>query len=221
MSKSSLARFKDFLANRPEGGAFIGIVALLVFFSLGTEHFLTLKSFGSMLTMMAIWGIVAMGVTLLMISGEFDLSVGSVLGLSALSVAVVAKAGIPSPIVVVMMLIICVAIGLLHGLAVVKLGIPSFIITLAGMMICRGIVHTMTYKWGLIYVPREDALFQFLSYQFVSGFNISAIWFLIVTVIILILLHRTRFGNWIFATGGNKLAAIQAGVPANLSLIHI
>jgi len=215
MSKSSLVRFKDFLANRPEGGAFIGIVALLVFFSLGTEHFLTLKSFGSMLTMMAIWGIVAMGVTLLMISGEFDLSVGSVLGLSALSVAVVAKAGIPSPIVVVMMLIICVAIGLLHGLAVVKLGIPSFIITLAGMMICRGIMLTMTSKWGFIYVPREDALFQFLSYQFVSGFNISAIWFLIVTVIIFILLHRTRFGNWIFATGGNKLAAIQAGVPVN------
>ena len=52
-------------------------------------------------------------------------------------------------------------------------------------------------------------------YRFDNGFNVSVLWFVVVAVILGFILHRTRFGNWIFATGGNKLAAIQAGVPVN------
>ena len=162
MSKSSLARFKDFLANRPEGGAFIGIVALLVFFSLGTEHFLTLKSFGSMLTMMAIWGIVAMGVTLLMIAGEFDISVGSVLALCGVLAILMLNTGLPPTIAVVMTIIIGVAIGLLHGLAVIKLGVPSFIVTLAGMMFWRGVILVTTEAFP-VSPDHKSAFFDIFS----------------------------------------------------------
>jgi simple sugar transport system permease protein len=218
MSKSALVRLKAFLANRPEGGAIVGVVALFVFFSLGTEHFLAVKSFRSMLTLAAYWGIAAGGVTLLMISGEFDLSVGSMLGLSAMGVALMVNAGLPSPIAVVMMLIVCVAFGLLQGLAVVKLGIPSFIITLGGMLLFRAItylIHLVVVQGDYVRVPQDDAFYQILSYRFESGFNITPLWFLGITVILYLILHWTRFGNWIFATGGNKLAAIQSGVPVN------
>ena len=214
MSKSSLARFKDFLANYPEGGVIIAALALIVFFSLATEHFLSVSSFHSMLNLATIWGITAVGVALLMISGEFDLSVGSVLGLSAVEVAIMMSVGIPSSIAVLMMILICVAIGLLQGLVVVKFGIPSFIITLAGMMIWRGVIF-LQIKGGYREVKQDDPFFQIFSYRFDNAFSISVIWFVVVAVILGFILHRTRFGNWIFATGGNKLAAIQAGVPVN------
>jgi simple sugar transport system permease protein len=214
MSKSSLVRFKDFLANYPEGGVIIGALALIVFFSLATEHFLTVSSFRSMLNLAAIWGITAVGVALLMIGGEFDLSVGSVLGLSAVGVAIMVTVGIPTSIAVVMMLIICVAIGLVQGLFVVKFGIPSFIITMAGMMIWRGVIF-LQIRGGYREVKQDDPFFQIFSYRFENVFSISVIWFVVVAVILGFILHRSRFGNWIFATGGNKQAAIQAGVPVD------
>jgi simple sugar transport system permease protein len=64
-------------------------------------------------------------------------------------------------------------------------------------------------------VPRGDAFFQIFSYRFENGFKVTALWFLGVAILIFLILHRTRFGNWIFATGGNKQAAIQAGVPVD------
>ena len=164
MSKSSLSRFKDFLANYPEGGVIIAALALIVFFSLATEHFLSVSSFHSMLNLATIWGITAVGVALLMISGEFDLSVGSVLGLSAVEVAIMMSVGIPSSIAVLMMILICVAIGLLQGLVVVKFGIPSFIITLAGMMIWRGVIF-LQIKGGYREVKQDDPFFQIFSYR--------------------------------------------------------
>jgi simple sugar transport system permease protein len=167
-----------------------------------------------MLTLSAEWGIVALGVALLMISGEFDLSVGSVWGLSSLMATLMVNAGVASPIAVVIVLIGAVAFGLGQGLAVVKLGVPSFIITLGTMVSLRGIIY-LTTSGNYVQVPRGDAFFQIFSYRFENGFKVTALWFLGVAILIFLILHRTRFGNWIFATGGNKQAAIQAGVPVD------
>ena len=155
-----------------------------------------------------------MGFTLLIISGEFDLSVGSVLALSGVLVIFMVNAGLPAPIAVVIMLILGVAIGLLNGLIVVKLGVPSFIVTLAAMLFWRGVILVIT---GALPVSpdHKSAFFEIFSYRFDNGFNTSVLWFVGVAIILALILHRTRFGNWIFATGGNKLAAIEAGVPVN------
>jgi|TARA_B110000196_G_scaffold319162_1_gene336361 simple sugar transport system permease protein len=218
MLKSSLVSVKEFLANRPEGGAIISLLILLIFFSLGTERFATGKNFLSMLTLGAEWGILAMGVTLLMISGEFDLSVGSMLGFGGLAAAAMVDAGVPTPISVVIILIVCIAFGLLQGIGVVKLGLPSFIITLGGLLVLQALSYIVFFNIGggrFLSVPRGDAFYQIFNYRFESGFRVTALWFLGVAVIFFLILHWTRFGNWIFATGGNKLAAIQAGVPVN------
>jgi simple sugar transport system permease protein len=214
MSKSTLVRFRKFLVTRPEGGVLVAVLAMYVGFSLGSEHFMAIRSTISMLTLSAEWGIAALGVALLMIGGEFDLSVGSVWGLSSLIATLMVTAGVASPIAVVIVLIGAVVIGLVQGLAVVKLGIPSFIITLGSMMSLRGIIYVTT-SGSYVQVPRGDAFFQIFSFRFENRFNVTALWFLGVAIIVFLILHRTRFGNWIFATGGNKLAAIQAGVPVD------
>ncbi len=146
MLKSSLVRLKALLANNPEGGAIISALILLVFFSLGTERFATSKNFLSILTLGAEWGIVAMGVTLLMISGEFDLSVGSMLGFGGLAAAFMVEAGASTPISVLIILILCVAFGLLQGFTIVKLGLHSFVITLGGMLVLQALSYIVFYN---------------------------------------------------------------------------
>jgi simple sugar transport system permease protein len=191
-------------------------------FSWWGTNFLTIYSVNIMLVILAEWGIVALGFTLLMISGEFDLSVGSVLALSGILVMFMVNAGLPVPIAVVIMLILGVAIGLLNGLIVVKLGIPSFIVTLAAMLFWRGVILVITKGFPVSFnLDRSTAthvqvpFLEIFSYRFENGFNISVLWSIGVAVMLTLILQRTRFGNWIFATGGNKLAAIQAGVPVN------
>jgi simple sugar transport system permease protein len=212
-------RLRGLFTKHPEAGA--GLATLVVFgiFSWWGENFLTTYSLNTMLFVVAEWGIIALGFTLLMISGEFDLSVGSVLALCGVLAIVMLDVGLPPLIAVVMTLIIGVAIGLLHGFIVVKLGVPSFIVTLAAMLFWRGVILIITDGFpialgGLMATEKPD-FFQIFSYRFENAFSISVIWFVVVAVMLGFILHRTRFGNWIFATGGNKLAAIQAGVPVN------
>ena len=214
MLKSISDRLRGLFTKHPEVGAGVVTLMLFILFAWWGENFLSVYSLNTMLFVVAEWGIIALGFTLLMIAGEFDISVGSVLALCGVLAIFMLNAGLPPPIAVVMTLIIGVAIGLLHGLAVVKLGIPSFIITLAGMMIWRGVIF-LQIKGGYREVKQDDPFFQIFSYRFDNAFSISVIWFVVVAVILGFILHRTRFGNWIFATGGNKLAAIQAGVPVN------
>ena len=219
MSKSISDRLRGLFTKYPEAGACVATLVLFILFAWWGENFLSVYSLNTMMFVVAEWGIIALGFTLLMIAGEFDISVGSVLALCGVLAIFMLNAGLPPPIAVVMTLIIGVAIGLLHGLAVVKLGVPSFIVTLAGMMFWRGIVLVITDGFpialgGLMATEKPD-FFQIFSYRFDNAFSISVIWFVVVAVILGFILHRTRFGNWIFATGGNKLSAIQAGVPVN------
>ena len=214
MSKSILDRLRGLFTKHPEVGAGVVTLMLFILFAWWGENFLSVYSLNTMLFVVAEWGIIALGVTLLMIAGEFDISVGSVLALCGVLAIFMLNAGLPPPIAVVMTLIIGVAIGLLNGLAVVKLGVPSFIVTLAGMMFWRGVILVTTEAFP-VSPDHKSAFFDIFSYRFDNGFNVSVLWFVVVAVILGFILHRTRFGNWIFATGGNKLAAIQAGVPVN------
>ncbi len=213
MLNSSIVRLKEFLANHPEGGAFVAVLAVYLGFALGTDHFMTARSTISMLTLASEVGIVALGVGLLMIAGEFDLSVGSVWGFTSICAALMMKAGVASPIAMGVVLIMGVAIGVAQGFAVVKFRVHAFVITLGTMMFLRGINYAMVE--APVYVNRKDPFFKIFNYRFESGLWMTTLWFLGVTVILFFILHRTRFGNWIFATGGNKQAAIQAGVPVD------
>jgi simple sugar transport system permease protein len=164
-------------------------------------------------------GIVAMAVTLLMIAGHFDLSVGSVLGLSSLLVPyLIVNYEFPSWLALLVAIGVAVSLGLVNGVLVVVTRIPSFIVTLGTLLIWRGIVNGIS-GGGVVSVPRGDPLFDFFAYRFQSGpfrgFQVSLLWFLAVCAVLTFVLLRTRFGNWTFGAGGNERAARSMGVPVD------
>jgi len=161
-------------------------------------------------------GIVVLGVALLMICGEFDLSVGSVSAVGALIVATLYQLGL-NPF-----LATAIAVGggmgaaAVNGLVTVKFGIPSFIVTLGAMMAWRGFVTLVTRGQVVIFRVREayPAFFSVLQGD-VGGVSAPLIWFVVTAIILGLFLHFHRFGNHVFATGGNKEAARAMGINTN------
>lgn len=138
-----LARLRHRLARHPETGAFLGFAALFAFFAVAApETFLTHSAFASILTSQSAPGIAAIGVALLMIAGEFDLSVGSIMGVASLAFLAAAIAGVPVVAAVLIGLAAGAAMGLANGLLLVWTGIPSFIITLGTLLVYRAICLT-------------------------------------------------------------------------------
>lgn len=200
--------------RRPESGALVGTLLLFTVFAVTTPQFLSLSSMGSTLTLAAELGVVAMGVTLLMIAGEFDLSVGSILGVSSVVVPWLMIQGVPGPVAVLVALAVGTSIGFLNGIIVTRGKIQSFIVTLGGLFWWRGVLFAVTGGFP-IQVDRDAAIFTVFSTRFAHGFHASAFWFVAIAIVFSFLLLRTRFGNWIFATGGSAQAAAQRGVPVN------
>lgn len=189
------------LRRYPEVGALAGFLAVFFGFAIVAPHFLTLGSLAGIMTIAAELGLVAVGVTLLMIAGEFDLSVGSVLGVSAMVFALMAQAGIPHLLAFLAALALAAAIGALNGWVVTRGRLPSFIVTLGSMMFWRGVLLAVTGGFPIAY--EEQSLLMFvLSGRLPGGFHASALWFLGVALIATLVLTRTPFGNAIFASGG-------------------
>lgn len=129
------------LLLRPETTAVCGAFALFVFFSVFSDFFLTRQSFISICNVVAELGIVSVGVTLLMIGGQFDLSIGPVIGLTSfVAVFLTNNLHLPSPVGFACALVFAVLLGAVNGLIVVRTGLHSFIVTLGTMMIFRGLL---------------------------------------------------------------------------------
>src|SRR5258708_8982830 len=130
-------------ARSPEAGALIGFLALVIFFSItASENFLRQDSIASILTSQAPSGIVAVGITMLMISGEFDLSVGSILGVSSLVFLSLIMSNVPAGVAAIAGILAGATMGLINGLLLVWSRIPSFIVTLGTLQVFRAISLT-------------------------------------------------------------------------------
>lgn len=210
----------------PEFGASVGAVVLWIIFAFaaGERGFLSARGTASYLEVAAELGILAVAVSLLMIGNEFDLSVGSVIGASGMIVAVLSVHvgwNIWASILVAM--IVAVIIGLINGWIVRWSRLPSFIVTLAMLFIVRGctiaITRMVTNRTQLGGVQNADGydlaqrVFASDIQMFGGSFSISIVWWLGLTAVATWTLLFTRFGNWIFGTGGNEIAAHNSGVP--------
>jgi simple sugar transport system permease protein len=204
------ARYR--LVRYPEIGAMAAFLVVFLGFALTAKHFLTPAAFAGMLAVIAELGIVTMGITLLMISGEFDLSVGSVLAVSSMSFALLLRANVPALLALGLALTFAALLGLINGLIVVTTGIPSFITTLGTMMFWRGILLAITGGLPIAYFGKS-VVFEVLNSRFIGDFRTSAIWFALIVLIFYFILQHTPYGNWAYATGGNKEAAWALGVP--------
>jgi simple sugar transport system permease protein len=210
------------LLNRPELGAVAGAILVFAFFAVvaGDRGFLTSTGTASYLEVSAQLGIVAIPVALLMISGEFDLSVGSMVGAAGILIAIpVAQFGWPLWAALLLAFAVALVVGFLNGYLVIKTGLPSFIITLASLFIIRGATIGFTRLiTGRTQVSGIEAEGSFLASLFageVAGFPVSILWWFGLGALGTWILLRTTFGNWIFGTGGDPIAARNVGVPVN------
>ncbi|MBA4420687.1 MAG: hypothetical protein C0391_06040 [Anaerolinea sp.] len=211
------------LSYFPEVVVLISFSLLFLFFSFFAPHFLTALSIGNILTFGSITGIIVIGVGILMISGEFDLSVGSNFALSSYVLALSINGGIPVIPAIFMAIIVSTFLGFVNGWIVTRTSIPSFIATLGTMLAYRGIVRAVGGGNFASYKGEDIPLFKILNGDFillnswfqVQAFRTSMIWFALLAVIFIIILMRTRFGNWVFAVGGLSAAARAQGVNVN------
>ena len=212
------------LLGRPELGALLGAVALFVFFSAIADAFLRAGSFSTVLYAGSTFGIMAVGVSLLMIGGEFDLSAGVMVTSSALIAALTAYqftlnvwAG------VAVSLVLTLALGMVNGILYIRTRLPSFIITLATFFMLAGlnlgVTKALTGNVASDSVRDMDgfdtARAIFASDVGVLGVQvkITVFWWLLFTAVATWILLRTRVGNWIFAVGGDADSARAVGVP--------
>jgi simple sugar transport system permease protein len=212
------------LLTRPEIGAFAAAIAIFIFFLISAPPFRTPEAFSTVLYASSTIGIVAVGVALLMIGGEFDLSSGVTVVTAALAAALVSvELGLNMWVGVFVSMLIALGIGFVNGYLVVKTGIPSFLITLATFFMLRGINLGLTKAvTGTVATSNASQIDGFNAAKaiFASdiplGFitlKVTVLWWIFFVAIGTWLLLRTRIGNWIFAAGGNSASARAVGVP--------
>lgn len=217
-------RFADRLIARPEVGAALGALAVFGFFSVVTSHFLSRLGVANWLDDASTLGVMAVAVALLMIGGEFDLSAGVMTASTALVTALlVTREGLNIWPALGVSLLFALAVGAFNGLLVVRTGLPSFIVTLGTFLALQGLNLGVTRRvTGTVQVSglRDRAGFTSAARFFASTVNIggteyevSILWWAVVTAVAAWVLVRTRFGNWVFAVGGSAIGARAVGVP--------
>ncbi|MGM0365542.1 MAG: ABC transporter permease [Actinomycetota bacterium] len=158
-------------------------------------------------------GIVAIGMTMLIICGEFDLSVGSISAMGALVAARLYQTGLNPFLALVLSLIVGIALGAFNGFVTVKFNLPSFIVTLATMIGYRGLIYVITEGVPIGFRTNDShpAFHRFLAGN-LGLIPIPLVWLVVGTVILILILNYRRFGNHVYAVGGNKETARAMGI---------
>jgi len=193
------------------------LLGILVFSSLFIRNFNTWRNLRVILINVPIVGIVGIGVTMLMISGEFDLSVGSIVAFGPFVMLSLVNTGIPIYISLILSLLAGVFVGFLNGFIVTNWNIPSLIVTLGAAMIWRGATLILS-QGSPSTIPKHFPLRKILAGE-LGKVPVQFIWFLLLAIILWIILEYSYYGNWVFATGGNRMAAEARGI--NTSKIKI
>lgn len=215
------------ILRRPEAGAFLGLLAVLIFFGIfGGLSFLKIAGMSSWLNVAASLGIIAIPVGLLMIAGELDISVGAMVPAGAMMTAVIGgHYDLPIWLGIVATLAFGLVVGLVNGLMVVRTAVPSLIITLGTLFAVQGILLGMTVlvtkstSVALTTVGPAKSMFgDFISFGgiFPPGqLQVVVLWWLLFTAGYVFFVHYSKYGNWLFAIGGDKVSARNAGIPTD------
>lgn len=236
------------LIRKPELGAVAGLILVILFFLVFADgSMFTLAGVMNIMAPAAQLGILAIGAALLMIGGEYDLSLGSMVAFAGLVLAAaLVVADIPLPAAILAAFAVASAVGAINAQIVIRTGLPSFIVTLAFLFILRGLT-LVGLKWAsggatqlrgvkeavagsalaavfsgnafegpFAWLAGHDMIDKFPNgVPKVTGVPVEVVWFVLFALIATWVLLRTRFGNWIFAAGGDPRAARNSGVPVN------
>src|SRR4030043_463270 len=238
-TQSRFTSFFRLFGNSPHFSSLVTLLVTFIIFFLFVPNFDTWRTFSGIINAVSISGIVALGVTMLIIAGEFDLSVGALIAMSGfifgtistgedtLIVNTLSKLGLPVeggnvPLAIVFALLIPALQGLINGLLRVITNIPSFIVSLGTLQIYRGLAWIAS--GGILFQTRADLKI----YDIMNGrldvinnrldganFRTAILWLILLLFLLGLLLGKTKFGNHVFATGGKADAAHSQGININ------
>ena len=242
IAEKTQSRFTSFVrlfGNSPTFSPFVTLLVTFIIFFLLVPNFDTWRTFSGIINAVSISGIVALGVTILMIAGEFDLSVGAIIAMSGfifgtistgedtLIVNTLSKIGLPVeggnvPLAILFALLIPALQGLVNGLLRVITNIPSFIVTLGTLQIYRGLAWLAS--GGILFQTRADlGIYDIINGRLEvvnnrldgANFRTAILWLILLLFLMELLLVKTKFGNHVFATGGKADAAHSQGINVN------
>lgn len=218
-----------------EGRAFFALIVIIVVFSFLSPYYFSVANFLTMASHVAIFGILAVGMLLVILNGGIDLSVGSTLGLCGV-VAGFLMQGVtltwlgvivypPVWVVAVLACMLGAAVGLVNGLLIARFKVPAFVATLGVMYMARGLALLMTN--GLTYnnlggkPELGNTGFDALGFDRLFGVPTGVVVLAVIALIASIVLNRTAFGRWLYASGGNERAAELSGVPVKTVQVSV
>lgn len=218
-----------------EGRAFFALIAIVIVFSTLSPFYLSTNNFLTMASHVAIFGLLAIGMMMVILTGGIDLSVGSTLGLCGV-VAGYLMQGIkidslgilaypPVWVVVILTCLLGAVLGALNGVLISYLKVPAFVATLGVLYMARGIALLMTNGLTFNELAGQAELgntgFHWLGFNRILDVPIGVLVLVAVALVALVLLNRTAFGRWVYATGGNTRAAELSGVPVRFTTIAV
>lgn len=218
-----------------EGRAFFALIAIIIVFSLLSPYYFSVSNFLTMSSHVALFGILAVGMLLVILNGGIDLSVGSTLGLSGVIAGFLMQGvtlsvfGVvlfpPVWVVAVLSCALGALIGFVNGILIARFKVPAFVATLGVMYVVRGIALLMTN--GLTYnnlggkPELGNTGFDWLGFNRLLGVPIGVVVMVVIALVGSLVLSRTPFGRWLYASGGNERAAELSGVPVKAVQVSV
>ncbi len=201
-------------------GPLIGLVLLCVFLTVSTDTFLSVRNFLNILDQVTVLGIMAVGMTLVILIGGIDLAVGSVMALTMMVLGYLnVEAGVPMGVAIPLALAAAGVNGLVAGLLITRFNVPAFIATLAMMSITRGLANMITNGQQIIGFP---AWFNMSAIIRFGGFLTMTVALMLVVFLIALLYQRYRYGGRaLYAIGGNPEVARLAGINVNSATVLV
>ncbi len=191
-------------------GTIVGLILLVIIVSFSTPKFLTGSNILNLLKSNSVNAIISCGMLLAILMGEIDISVGSTVGLTGVIGAyMITNAGLPAVPTVLICLGVGAMVGIVNGVAISYLKVPAFVATLATQCIGRGLTEIIS---GGVTIRVRNQTYTALGNKEFGGISIIVIYAALVLIFTWFLLNRTRFGYYIYALGGNKMAAQYSGV---------
>jgi simple sugar transport system permease protein len=191
----------------------------LSFAIFGGQAFLTANGAASWLNIAAELGIIALPVGLLMIAGHLDLSVGSVLPASSMTVAIVSgHYGLPMPVGIAAALSLGLLIGFINGYLITRTDLPSFVVTLGTLFAVAGLTlgSSVLIAGSTSVALTSDPVTKMIFGDYIDGkFQVILLWWIAAALFVGYILSHTKYGNWILALGGDKVSARNAGIPTD------
>jgi ribose transport system permease protein len=201
-------------------GPFIGLIAMCVFLSLATDTFLSLRNFLNVMDQITVIGVMAIGMTLVILIGGIDLSVGSVLALSAMVMGFLGnEIGLPFPLAILAALVASSLCGAVSGTMITRLNMPPFIATLAMMSIARGIASIITDGEQIVGFPSWFSDMAIIRHGGLLSTTVAVM--LVLTLVFWIFLRFRPAGRSLYAIGGSPEVARLAGIRVETATVWV